>query len=80
MTREEFDAWRTDPVTRWAMSTLTRGAELQREKWMHESWNNAHCNKFELMELRNKAAVYGELPGMSYEDFCVLNGEEPDNE
>jgi hypothetical protein len=73
--REEFAAWRDDPVTRFVMGALNRNAEECREEWLRLSWESGTADQRKLDGLRERSDA---LLGFTadYEAFCETLGLE----
>lgn len=78
-TREEFDAWRDEPVTQFVMNALSRNAAECREKWMQDSWEAGEADQRTLDGLRERSDA---LLGFTadYDAFCETLGLEPKEE
>ena len=77
--RDEFAAWRDDPVTRFVMAALERNADECRDEWLRKSWNTGEADQAVLIGLRERADA---LLGFTadYEAFCETLGLEPEQE
>jgi hypothetical protein len=74
---EDFARWRDDRVTRWVFAALATNADECREAWERASWTNGQANPLLLIELRTRADALRSLVDGSYDDFCGMNGDEP---
>jgi len=77
--REEFEAWRDDDVTKFVMAALLRNADECREEWLRKSWNSGSADQLTLTGLRERADA---LLGFTadYEAFCETLGLAPESE
>jgi hypothetical protein len=77
--RDEFAAWRDDPVTRFVMRALERNADECREEWLRKSWEAGQADQRTLDALRERSDA---LLGFTadYEAFCETLGLEPQEE
>lgn len=76
--REEFKAWRDDPVTRFAFAALRQASEATRELWTETTWATGVANPQLLAELRARADAYDAIEAATYEAFCEWLGLEPE--
>ena len=78
-TREEFAAWRDDPVTQFVMTALRRNADECREEWMKRSWEAGEADEKLLIAMRER---HDALMGFTadYDAFCETLGVEPPRE
>lgn len=77
ITREDFDRWRDDPVTRMVFRALRSDADAQRDAWMKQSWDNGQANQLSLIELRTRADAYRAMEECNYLGICEALGEQP---
>jgi hypothetical protein len=77
--RDEFEAWRDDPVTAFVMSALLHNANECREEWLRVSWDGGAADQRKLDGLRERSDA---LLGFTadYEAFCQTLGLEPEQE
>lgn len=77
--REDFAAWRDQPVTQFVMAALLRNAEECREEWVRQSWDAGFADEKVLTGLRERADA---LLGFTadYDAFCETLNLEPGNE
>ena len=80
MTKEDFDRWLDDPVTRWVLASFERGAEDQKAAWDAASWENGVASQNMLQELRVRADAYRAMGAMTYETVCNVMGVKPRDE
>lgn len=76
--REEFLAWRENPVSQWVFRALQAVAEVQRQGWTAASWDQGEANPLLLVELRSRADAYRAAEETNYEAFCALNEQDPE--
>ncbi len=79
-TREDFDRWREDSVTRWVMKACQAVSEAQENEWRQISWVNGRANEAALRELRTRADAYRALFETDYFAWCGANNEEPNDQ
>lgn len=83
--REAFDRWKEDFVTRWVMGACRKAASDCEQLWTESTWvqgapnpaNDAKTMSM-LRELRTRADAYLGFAGLTYEAACDLNGDEPE--
>lgn len=83
MTRDEFDAWRVNPVTRWIFRGIENAQEAERAEWIRRTWDvpPRHGEQpllMALIELKTRADALGELIDNEFETWSEWNGEQPD--
>jgi hypothetical protein len=76
--RDEFDRWLDDPVTRFVKAGLARNAEECREEWVRKSWDVGESDEFTLHGLRERADALMGLVEADYEAWCETLGVEPE--
>lgn len=77
ITREEFDAWRDHPVTRFVMAAVMRAAVEQQAEWMDVTWTQGRFASERLqVELMTRADAYRALVETDYEGWCEWMGTE----
>ena len=74
--KEEFAAWRDEPITQFVMAALARNAEECREAWMNESWHGGNADQRTLDTYKARSDA---LLGFTadYEAFCETLNLEP---
>lgn len=74
--RDEFDAWRDEPITQFVMAALIRNAEECREAWMDASWHGGNADQRSLDTYKARADA---LLGFTadYAAFVETLGLEP---
>lgn len=75
-TREDFDRWRDDFVTRWILGACEIYATEQEAEWHRVSWINGGCSEKLLIELRTRADAYRALAETDYTAWLAANGQE----
>lgn len=78
--REEFAAWRSEPITGFAFAALRAAHRAQKEQWDEASWNGGLAEQETLIMLRTRADAYAALEEADYEAFCQWAGVEPEKE
>lgn len=78
--REDFARWLDNSVTEWVMRALVAAADANREAWIGHSWDAGGCSREMLAELRTRADAYRALPDTTYDGFCDMLGEKPNEE
>jgi hypothetical protein len=76
--REEFAAWRDEPVTRFVFAALRSAAGAQHDAWADTSWEGGLADQNLLNELRVRADAYKSLEEADYEGFCEWAGVDPE--
>lgn len=80
MTREEFDSWLADPVTRWVFAACRKAAAAEEAEWKRVSWDNGAANQRVLDQLRDRASALTELTDNDFEIWAAWNGEDVDEQ
>lgn len=77
--RDDFAAWRDQPVTQFVMAALTSNADECRDEWLRQSWEAGSADEMVLIGLRERADA---LLGFTadYDAFCETLNLEPGNE
>ncbi len=77
--KEEFQAWRADPTTRWVMAAMASFAGKQRDEWMARTFDaGGHPDVALLVELRTRADAYRAISDSTFEDWMNTHGEVAD--
>lgn len=76
MTRDDFDAWRKDEVTRWVFKGIAAAREQERAEWLRQSWESGNADQMQLIELKTRSDALGELVDNDFEIWALWNGEE----
>ncbi len=69
ITKEDFEAWQTNPVTEEVMAILHRLAEGAKQEWLQASWNGGNIDPVFLAGLKAKETVANDFADMTYEDI-----------
>lgn len=78
--RDAFEVWLEDPVTRWVFRALEASIAEQKRAWLATSWDNGVASPAVLAELRVRAdALSGVLSG-AYDQWCEWNGDSPNEQ
>jgi hypothetical protein len=80
ITRDEFDLWRKDPVTRWIMAGIANAKAQEKAEWDRLSWGNGEADQGKLTVLKTRSDALGELSDNDYEIWSMWNGEEVQND
>lgn len=70
--KEDFEAWRTSPVTEAIFDAMRRIAAGAREEWLAATWNDAPLDIEKMIlraNLKGKEQTYTELTELTFEDF-----------
>lgn len=67
--KEDFDAWRDNPITERVFATLDELAERAKQRWVEVSWGGGSADPLLLADLRARAEVIRDLRNISYEDI-----------
>ena len=79
VSRDDFEAWKANPMTEWVMAALQTAAEAQRLKWAHLTWEQGSPpDPMTLLELRTRADSYRALSETTFEGWCEINGDNPE--
>ncbi len=84
--REDLEAWKVDPVTRWVLSALRNQAQACQAEWVNQTWGPqlsgppGEADQRLLLELKVRADALMAVEESSYEDVCEANGEIPEPE
>lgn len=76
MKREDFDAWRKDPVTKYIFAGIAKAMAAEKAEWMRQSWDGGTADQLQLTELRTRADALGELIDNTYEKWLNWNGDD----
>lgn len=80
MSRDEFDAWLKEPVTRWVFAAVANAREAEKAEWMRQSWGNGSADQHVLTVLKTRADALGELVDNDFETWSLWNGEEVEDD
>ncbi len=70
--RDDFDLWRSSPITEMVMAALARLSEAAKQKWLDESWGKGNTDPVLLADLRARAEVVDDLTSLNFEDMETL--------
>lgn len=79
ITKEDYEAWLEQPITRMVMSGVKRYAEAQRMSWSTMSWQSGVANQPALDRLKVRADAYLGLADLTYEQAIALHDETQEN-
>lgn len=80
ISRDEFDLWRKDPVTRWVFAGVAAAQGQEKAEWERVSWGNGIADQQMLTVLKTRADALGELADNDFETWSLWNGEEVEND
>jgi len=84
VTRDDFDTWLADPVTRWVFDGIRNAQAQEKAEWIRLSWDAAPPNgvvsPVALIELRTRHDALGDMIENTYENWSEWNGDEPGDE
>lgn len=69
ITKEDYDAWRDNPVTQAVHEALRRKAEAAKEAWLDASWNSGQTSPELLADLRATANICDDIRGLRFEEL-----------
>jgi hypothetical protein len=69
ITREEFEAWRENPVTQRVFGIVGAMSAQSKAAWMAASWEQGRADPLVLADLRATARVADDLVGLAFEDI-----------
>lgn len=75
ITRDQFLAWRADPLTTWVMEALSAQAAAQKAEWDRVAWVGAHFDAALGQELRVRADTFQSVIEADYGALCGALGE-----
>ncbi len=67
--RESFEEWKASPVTEHVLKRVGALADLNRQKWIDESWGSGNCDPMVLVELKARAQAATDLSEIKFEDI-----------
>lgn len=76
--RDEWTAWRDNPVTEFVMAALRRNADEHADQWHEMSWVGGEADQQSLDALRYRADALRGIAEADYEAFCITLGLEPE--
>lgn len=73
--KDDFEAWRENPVTLAVFRALTIKAEEAKAKWQSASWDGGRCDPLLLADLRARAEIASDIVELSHEELeTILEG------
>jgi hypothetical protein len=75
ITKEDFDAWKGNPVTEAVFKALEAVAEEAKQKWVEASWGGGQSDPLVLREMKGRAEVALGLVSMDF-DFLEETQDE----
>ena len=79
MTKDDFQRWYDNPVTKWVFAAVEAAALKQSEAWLDTSWGTGNADPKELAVLRTRADAYRALFETPFEKWQEMNGESDDS-
>lgn len=73
MRAESFEAWLTDPVTKWVFAGIKKAQAAELKEWIRLSWDEGNADQHNLTVLRTRAEALGELIDNDFETWSVWN-------
>jgi hypothetical protein len=67
--KEDFDAWRDNPITQAVMKRVSAIAEEAKQHWLAISWEGGSADPLILADLRAKATIANDLVNLKHEDI-----------
>ena len=67
--KEQFDAWKENPVTEEVFRALQAMAETSKEEWVAASWGQGIADLNMLRELRARADAAQDMIDIEYSDL-----------
>lgn len=67
--REMFDEWLAHPVTEHVLKRVGELAELNKQKWIDESWGAGRCDPQVLIDLKARAEAAKDLSELTWSDI-----------
>ena len=74
--KEDFELWRSNPVTEAVTHALVKIAEQNKQQWMEISWIGGKVDPIELATLRASAEMAKELSELTFEELEEKLNEE----
>lgn len=71
MKQEQFDAWRSEPLTQWIFAAVKRAAAQEKAEWVRQSWDSGVADPAQLIELRTRANALEELIDNDFETWSA---------
>jgi hypothetical protein len=78
-TKDDFDAWKANPMTEWVMAGVQRYADGQKAFWGEQSWSSGLADQAALDRMKTRADAYEGLAQLNFEQAMGLHeqAEEP---
>lgn len=76
MRAEDFDAWLSDPMTKWVFGALRKAAEQEKAEWVRLSWGTGQNDPETLLELRTRASALTELCDNDFDTWQEWNAND----
>jgi hypothetical protein len=67
--REMFEEWLAHPVTEHVLKRVGELAELNKQKWIDQSWGAGRCEPMVLIELKARAQAAKDLSTIEWSDI-----------
>jgi hypothetical protein len=74
--KDDFEAWRENPITRAVLKLLSEEAESARNTWIQHSWAGGEADSNVLYEMRGRAHICELIMNLDEEE---LNGSSDDD-
>ena len=75
---EDFEQWRSHPVTEAVNRALVKLAERNKARWIELSWGSGQADPLILADLRARAEVALDLSELTVEELEEALDEEPE--
>jgi hypothetical protein len=75
--RDEFEAWKADPVTAFVMAGVKNIADAQATDWFSKAWGGGNLSEVLRERLKTRADSFMELVGLTVEEAYAANGLPP---
>lgn len=72
--RDEFEAWRANPVTQFVLAGVKNVADAQAADWFEKAWGGGDLSELLRERLRTRAESFTELANITIEDAYGANG------
>ena len=70
--KEEFEAWKDNPITREVDRALVLWADKLKSDWMQRSWEEGSADALLLADLRARAEQCADLVDLNFETLEML--------
>lgn len=74
--KDDFDAWRDNPVTQAVFSAHKKLAEQAKQAWVSASWNGGDLKPELLADLRATARVSEDLVMLTHDELETILADE----